>query len=141
LGDLFPAGAFRARYRRPDVIDAVLGAGAGLAGAGGGPRGPLPPVVTILSPAEGAAAGPELKLRVLVRSSVPVTSLRALVDGRPVGRGVVALGPAPAATPDPGAAPGEEQRELSVPLRGGESTVAVLADSAAGTSAPAVLRL
>ena len=96
--DFFPASRFRARFYRPDVISRVLGAldeGNALAQANeiaGRKAAPaklvLPPVVRILSPANGDAfTTPSVQVRFSVRSpsGSPMTAVRARVDGRPAG--------------------------------------------------------
>ncbi|WP_447975442.1 caspase family protein [Nitrospira sp. Kam-Ns4a] len=166
-GDFFPVGQFRSTYYRPDVVAKVLetldeGGAIRAANAESGRKGAavpltqqLPPVVTILAPAAGAAvAGAEVLVRIAIRSpsGEPVTVIKALVDGRPVmvERGVAVLGPA---TQRPGsgqagsgpASAGPEQgegvRELRVPIPERDAEIAILAENRFAVSEPALVRV
>ena len=98
--DFFSASRFRDRFHRPDVVTRVLATldeGVALKQADLA-RGTittqaapivqdLPPVVTILSPAEGATlSGEEASIGYSVRSpsGKPVRAVRVLIDGRPI---------------------------------------------------------
>jgi WD40 repeat protein len=96
--DFFAASQFRNTFYRPDVVQNVLifldedkavalaNEAAKLASTEVDVRSHLPPVVTILSPTEGASfASSDLTLEYAVRSpsGLPVDSVRALIDGRP----------------------------------------------------------
>ena len=147
--DLFPVGQFRAAYYRPDVVSRVLAAGAEQLAlnqadeeAGRKQQQPagvaelLPPVVEIVSPADGAEiAAAELTVRYRVRSpsGEPVTGVRLLIDGRPAdgGRGLKLQ----AAATEGGA------REAQVTLPPGESRVSVIASNRFATSVPATVRV
>lgn len=98
--DFFPASRFRETYHRPDIVQQVLkqwdeGAAIRVANAEAGRKTQvadvarqLPPVVTLLSPADNAEVRvAQVTLRYSVRSAddAPVTAVRALVDGRPAG--------------------------------------------------------
>lgn len=104
----------------------------------------LPPVVAILSPGYGDKFSKNtVSLNVSLRTATdaPVTSVRALVDGRPAAsaRGVSIK--APQSTKQAGIQPGEDVRSISVPVPGRDVEIAVLAENAHGVSAPAVLKL
>lgn len=142
--DFFRVGLLRDVYYRPDVTGRVLftldegrAAEEADAEAGRPPRRPklqqlLPPVVTILDPMEGSLVRQSaVRVRVAVRSpsGADVTSVRALVRGRFVQQRALA-----------GArGVGEHVLEVSVPAE--DSTVAVIAETAGATSAPALLHL
>ena len=97
--DFFPVSRFRSICYRPDVIAGIIkyrdeqkAVMLSDEASGRRHREPaiekmLPPVVTILSPADGdAVSTPEIDLNFALRSpsGEPVNSIRALVDGRPV---------------------------------------------------------
>ena len=96
--DFFPASRFRSTYYRPAVIDRVLttrdeSAAIRLANEESGRsqeaaislRQQLPPVVAILSPADGTqVSGSSVTIQYSARSHESITSLRILVDGRPI---------------------------------------------------------
>ena len=97
--DFFPASRFRDRFHRPDVVARVLESGTEvqavkLADAESGRRKQatdiqtvLPPVVTLVTPAEGQRFGETtLRVRYRVRTTgdAPVTGVKVLVDGRPL---------------------------------------------------------
>jgi hypothetical protein len=125
--DFFAAWHFRDQYRRPEVIDLILDTldeTAALRRVGITPALPqplatspiaasLPPVVTVLEPASGAAISTSpVQLRIDVRSvsGAPVTALRARVDGRPItSRGDAVY------LPEAGAPSRSFYREIAVP--------------------------
>ncbi len=97
--DFFPASRFRSVKYRPDVVSKVLethseAEALRLADADAGRRRQeadiqqlLPPVVTLLSPEDGATfSDTETTIRYSVRSPSiePVTSVKVLIDGRPL---------------------------------------------------------
>lgn len=146
--DFFAASRLRATFFRPDVIAQVLARGdaaaalaaaneeAGRRQAAAAVQGQLPPVVAILSPADGgASSGAEARLALTVRAPVdaPATSLRVRVNGSVVelpGGGKLS----------PGAA--EDARyELRVPVPAQDAEIMVFAENRNGFSTPAVLRL
>lgn len=148
--DFYPLGRLRATHERPEEVAATLrvpGPGPSPAPAPAPAPGPvlreqLPPVTTILEPADGATiAAAQVTVRVAVRvpSGQPVTAVRARVDGRPVARGVVVLGSGPDAPPP--LPDGSTLHTLAVALPAGDCVLSVTAESAAGASAPALLRL
>jgi len=145
--DFFPASRFRDRFYRPDVVKLVLDtldetealrqadAARGVASA---PAAPivqdLPPVVTILTPADGTQLnGAEATIGYTVRSpsGKPVQAVRVLVDG-------VAVPDLHVALPTPAAGDAEARGEVRVPIPAGRSvTVALVADTASRTGEPA----
>ena len=147
--DFFPAGQFRSRFYRPGVVGLVLetadeklalaqavgGAGADRAAAAS-LKDVLPPVVSILSPAEGAAvSGTPVTVRYSLRSpsGEPVTAVRFLVDGRPVSasRGLVVT-----------AVEGRDvPAEAEVAIPAADCTVSVIAENRHASSAEAKVRL
>jgi len=97
--DFFPAGRFRGRFYRPDVIAKVFTTydedkAVVLANEESGRKrieseikDILPPVITILSPFDGSTISKsELTIRYAIRnpSKEPVTKIQVLIDGRPV---------------------------------------------------------
>lgn len=132
--DFFGAARFRDDYHRPDVVTRVLSTldeGRALAQADAARNRPvaaraadplalrtaLPPVATILSPAEGDAvpAGKAVVLAVRLRSpsGQPIARVQVLVDGR-LQSGAEAGPPRPLPASDPGEA--LEEREIRVDL-------------------------
>jgi hypothetical protein len=101
--DFFPISRFRANYYRPDVVAKILetldeGEAIRLSNEESGRRKGeisvakiLPPVVSILSPKDGSETSTkeiEVKFEVRSPSGEPVTNVKVLVDGRPIGRGL-----------------------------------------------------
>ena len=101
--DFFPISRFRATYYRPDVVAKVLETldepeAIKLANKESSKKVQevpvakiLPPVVSILSPKDGSETSAkeiEVKFEVRSPSGEPVTNVRVLVDGRPIGRGL-----------------------------------------------------
>ncbi len=151
-GDFFPVGQFRDRFYRPDVVTRVLDTldesealkqADGARGAPAHPAAPLlqdlPPVIAILSPADGSTvAGAEATIAYSVRSpsGTALRPVRVLIDGRP----------APAARglgrSDPGPDAGETRGEITVAVPAGKGIeVALLAETATRVSEPARVRL
>lgn len=144
--DFFPVSQFRDTYYRPDVIARVLQTGdesraLQLANEEAGRKlqqldlaRQLPPVVEIISPADGAAvSSSEVTVRFSVRSpsGEPVTNVKALVDGRPAG--------ARQLVQEEAAASGEREIKVSVPAR--DAVVSVIAENRFAASTPANVRL
>jgi hypothetical protein len=144
--DFFPASRFRATRYRPDVIARILEtqdeAGAiSLADEASGRKREqqaletlLPPVVTILSPDDGATvSSPDVTLSFSVRSPSgdPVTAIRALVDGRPVStrRGIAIKGK------------DESQQEIQVTIPERDAEVSIIAENRNAASEPSTIRL
>jgi len=101
--DFFPISRFRAAYYRPDVVAKTLetldeAEAIRIANEESGKKSKevsvakiLPPVVSILSPKDGSEVSDkeiEVKFEVRSPSGEPVTNVRVLVDGRPIGRGL-----------------------------------------------------
>jgi len=145
--DFYPAWQFRDRFRKPEVIDFILETldeaealrRAGIRVEAQRPpeiqREELPPVVTILDPADVAEVStPTIKVRVNVRSpsGKPVTRVWAQVDGQPLESRAAEFAPDPQA-PSPG---NDFLRTLEVPLPPGDHIVEVIAEVAGRASTP-----
>jgi len=139
--DFFPASRFRSAYYRPDVIDRVLktlneaeairlaNEASGRKPAAVSVRESLPPVVTIISPSDGAeVASPSVTLKYAIRCQEPATALKVLVDGRPV------------AAHDTGQ-PVKESGEISIAIPPRDCEVSVIAQNQFAAGAPATIRL
>jgi hypothetical protein len=148
--DFYPASRFRADYYRPGVFATVFSAHQTEAGnqvassrqesVGQQPQEPLvrrlPPVVTIVSPDEGGIAATSkviVRYRVRTPSGEPVTNVRALVDGRPMGT------PRKLMLQGVGSTDGDSEIEVTIPER--DCEVAVIAENRYATSEPARIRL
>ncbi len=144
--DFFAAGRFRNVYYRPDVIALVLDAldekeALRLADEATGRKKQqttvariLPPIVQILTPAEGAGIkNSTLTVRYQVRtpSGEPVTGVKALVDGRPVAarRGL-------ALKPKEG-----EVQELAIDVLAADCEITIIAENRYAASDPATVRV
>ena len=138
----FAASRFRSAFYRPDVIDRVMatldeGEAVRLANTESGRkevavasvRDKLPPVVTILSPQDGTevSASP-VTVRYSATSQDPITSVRVLVDGRPVSM-------------DGEAKTVQASGDLAVPIPAKDCDVSVMAENRFAVSDPATLRL
>ena len=140
-GDFFPVSRFRSTYFRPDVIDRVLvtlneAEAIRLANEESG-RKPavlsvsekLPPVLTILSPADGTeVAVTSVTMRYAVRSQEAVTALKVLVDGRPVAR-------------EGAEKPVEKSGDITVAIPQRNCEVSLIAQNPMSASEPATIRL
>ena len=146
--DFFPVGQFRSTYHRPDVVARVLQAGdervalqqaneaAGRKQQESTVAQQLPPVVEIISPSDSSeVSSTEIAVRFRVRtpSGEPVTSVKALVDGRPMGARQLVR---EAATSD---ADGMRELRVTVPER--DSEIAVIAENRFTSSVPATVRV
>jgi WD40 repeat protein len=143
--DFFPASQFRATYYRPDVVAQLLTTGdearaLELANAAAGRTSTvsiaeqLPPVVEIVSPADRAeVSATPVAVRFTVRtpSGEPVTTIRALVDGRPA-EGVLQPGEGVSAN-------GAREMRVTIPER--DSEIAIIAENHYAASVPATVRL
>ncbi len=144
--DFFPASRFRSTYYRPDVIARVMETqdekeAVRLANEESGRKRQdqamekiLPPVVTILSPADGSTVSTsEITLSFDIRSpsGEPVTSIRALVDGRPAStqRGVSIK------------AKGEATQQIRVTIPDRNVEVSIIAENRYAASEPSTIRL
>jgi WD40 repeat protein len=102
VADFFPVSRFRSTYYRPDVVAKILetldeGESIRLTNEESGRKGQevsiakiLPPVVSILSPKNGSEVSTkeiEVKFEIRSHSAEPVTNVKILMDGRPIGRG------------------------------------------------------
>jgi WD40 repeat protein len=137
--DFFSAWHFRERFYKPEVIDLILEAGvlAQAKGAVAVRREELPPVVTILDPADGAdVTAPTLKIRVNVRSpsGKPITRVWAKVDGQAIESRAAEYVPADSPSSD---STRDFERSLEVPLPPGDHIIEALADVAGRVSTPA----
>jgi WD40 repeat protein len=145
--DFFPASKFQATYYRPDVLAKVLvtldeGQALRLANEESGRKRQqvnitqmLPPVVTIISPADGASVSrSEVTVRFSLRapSGEPITNIRAMVDGRPVAqdRGIRLVGK------ELGSA-----RELRIRVPEQDCEISIIAENRYSASVPATVRI
>ena len=143
--DFYPAARFRSTYYRPDVVNLVLttlddrralasaNSQAGRRQDFGSILDKLPPTVVITSPDQGSVFSTgtlSLHYRLKAPDDAPVTSVRALVDGRPIqgARGLNVV-----------AAPNADQIELNLPSR--DCTVSLIAENKNGPSEAASVRL
>jgi len=138
----FSASRFRSAFYRPDVIDRVMatldeGEAVQLANkesgrkevAAASVRDKLPPVVTIVSPQDGTeVSGFPVTVRYSAASQEPVTSVRVLVDGRPV-------------TIEGAAKSVQASGDLTVPIPSKDCDVSVIAENRFAVSDPATIRL
>jgi WD40 repeat protein len=144
-GDFFPISRFRQQFYRPDVVAKVLETldekkAVKLADTEAGRQtretavvSVLPPVVTILSPQEGAAiATQEVTVKYLVRSPSGdrIESIEARVNGNPAKTEAGLNLPA-----------AESTRTVRLSLREKDNTIAVIAENRHGESAPAFVRV
>jgi hypothetical protein len=152
--DFFPTSRFRAAAYRPDVVSRTLEtADEPLAlklaneesGRGRTPLNvaeALPPVVRILSPADGAeTSSTRVTLRFAVRSPTPepVSTIKVLVDGRPVSaeRGLRIM---PKRSEEVAIAD-SEVREVDVLIPQRDSEVSIIAENRYAASESASIRL
>jgi WD40 repeat protein len=149
--DFFSAGRFRDTYHRPDVVERILGTldeAAALAQANAArPAAPppplpdlaehLPPLVTILAPADGDPVGEGetlVKIEIRSPSNAPLMAVRVLADGRPL--------PSPHGTLSLKGRALPVCETLRLPLPPAGVDLAVLATTAGGAiSDPALVRL
>ena len=144
--DFFPVSRFREQYYRPNVVSKVLevadeAKALALANEALGRQAKpkplvesLPPVVEIVSPADGVAlkASPvALRFRVRAPANAPATGLRVRVNGQ----AVVAPGIAEALR-QPG-----EVKQVAIPVPERDSEIALFAENANAVSTAAVLRI
>ena len=161
--DFFPASRFRDTYARADIVERVLdtldeGEAVRLANAARPQKAEpaplleqLPPVLSILAPADGANVSGEVRIDYLLRSpsGLEVDAVEALIDGRPAAQ---ARGLAPAdqlrqclvATHGNGRVEGALQGcrgSITVSLPPGRSEVGLVARAGARSSEIATVRL
>lgn len=142
--DFFPVSRFRSTYYRPDVVAKTLELGdekialaaadreSGRATQDVSLEKVLPPVVSVMHPADGAEVRErEIDVRFILRSPSgdPITGIRVLVDGRPVQRirGV--------------AAQSEELRNIAVTIPEKDSEISVLASNKNAISEPSTVHV
>lgn len=147
--DFFPGSRFRSTFFRPDVLGQLVikadgemalqaaSAEAGRTNEAARIESRLPPVVSVMSPADGEKiSSSEVKVRISVRvpGDAPAVSLRVRVNGKIVdlaetgkisGKGERA----------------EQEHVLRVPVPEQDAEVMVFAENKHGFSTPAVLRL
>jgi WD40 repeat protein len=145
--DFFPVSKFKSTYYRPDVIARVLdaldeGQVVRLADAESGRKRQdlaitqmLPPVVSIISPLDGTPVSmPEIAVKFSIRtpSGEPVTTVKALVDGRPVSadRGIKVTGQQEG-----------DLREMRISIPEQDCEVSILAENRYSASEPATVRI
>jgi WD40 repeat protein len=145
--DFFPASQFRNVYYRPDVISKVLKVGdeqEALRLANKEAQRPqqtssvaelLPPVVELISPGDGetiSAKEVTARFRVRTPSGEPITSIRVLIDGRPinVSRELVQQG-----------SESNDLREIRFNIPQRDSEVSIIAANRYAESVPVTVRL
>jgi WD40 repeat protein len=144
--EFFPISRFRAAYYRPDVVAKVLekldeGEAIRLSNEESGRKKAeisvvkiLPPVVSILSPKDGSETSAkeiEVKFEVRSPSGEPVTHVRVLVDGRPIGKGL--------AIKDIQKEQGIHSTKVSIPEKDAE--ISIIAENRNAASEPATVSL
>ena len=144
--DFFPISRFRTAYYRPDVVAKVLetldeSEAIKLANKESTKKVQevpiakiLPPVVSILFPKDGSEVSSkeiEVKFEVRSPSGEPVTNVRVLVDGRPIGRGLEIK----EIQKDQGL------RSARVPILEKDSEVSIIAENKYAASEPATVKL
>ncbi len=144
--DFFPVGQFRSTYYRPDVVAKILETGdegkaifaanevSGRKTRGGSVAQMLPPVVEIVSPADGSdVTTSNISVRYVVRSASgePLTDVKVLVDGRPASA-------ARGAEPAP---PTGDALEAKVRIPPHDTEVSVIAINRFAASTPATVHL
>lgn len=145
--DFFPASQFRNVYYRPDIISKVLKVGdeqEALRLANKEAQRPqqtasvaelLPPVVEIISPRDGetiSAKEVTARFRVRLPSGEPVTSIKVLIDGRPinVSRELVQQG-----------SESDDLREIRFTMPQRDSEVSIIVANRYAESVPVTVRL
>jgi WD40 repeat protein len=144
--DFFPAARFRSTFFRPDVVAEVLQTldeAKALRRADAAAQRTqqtvevakrLPPVIQVRVPQDGTTVStPTIAVRFSVRtpSGEPVTTIKGLVDGRPIiqTRGLQIVGKEDAI------------QEIQIPLPQRDSEVAIIAENRYAASEPATVRL
>lgn len=160
--DFFPVNVFRERFYRPKLVETVLTtldesdavAAANVKGsrsiAGVQVTDSLPPIVNILSPADGDAFSENsVAIHYMVRnpSGADVKRIQILVDGRPLGgmRGLKRINSIAAANAGAGetnqADVSEELKTMAIPLPARDVSVTVVAENQFGASPPRTIKL
>jgi len=145
--DFFPANRFRDKFNRPDIVKLILttldeDAAISRANAEANRSQEdqdilkvLPPVINIVSPAEGQGFGrPTIDVKYTVRSpsGLAVRRIRALVDGRPIeveARGLEGIRGA------------DTELTLTMPVPPRDATIALIAETDDTASEPAEVKL
>jgi WD40 repeat protein len=148
--DFFPAGRFRDRFYRPDIIAKIFTTydedkAIALANEESGKKIQettdikkiLPPVVTIISPQENEPVKTkEITVRYIIRTpnEEPITSVKFLIDGRPVSqqRGI-------GLKTQPGSS--EEIREATLTIPQRDCEISIIAENKYSASEPATVRV
>jgi WD40 repeat protein len=145
-GYFFPVARFRALFLRPDVVAEVLqtldeaeamrraDAAAQRTQQTAEITKQLPPVIQVRTPQDGAMVStPTVTVRFSVRtpSGEPVTTIKGLVDGRPIiqTQGLQMVGKE------------DEIQEMQIPLPQSDSEVAIIAENRYAASEPATVKL
>jgi len=144
--DFFPVSRFRGTYYRPDVIAKTLetldeAEAIKFANKESGKKVeevPIakiyPPVVSILSPKDGSeVSDKEIEVKFSIRnlSEEPVTKVKVLVDGRPLGRGL-AIKPAQK---------NQDIRTAKVTIPEKDTEISIIAENKYAASEPATVKL
>lgn len=144
--DFFPVAQFRDSYYRPDVVAKILELGdervaVQAANEQSGRRSQvsvaeqLPPVVEIISPAEGAtvtSTNLTARYRVRTPSGEAVTAIKVLVNGRPLGDRAIGVKPVVGS---------EQTSEIAITIPQRDSEVAIIAENRYTASVPASVHI
>ena len=144
--DFFPVSRFRTAYYRPDVVAKVLetldeAEAIRIANLESGRKKEevsvakrLPPVVSILSPRDGSEVSDreiEVKFSIRTHSAEPVTGVRLLINGRPIGRDLAIKE----------AQKGQDIQTAKVPIPEKDAEVSIIAENRYAASEPATVSL
>ena len=144
--DFFPISRFRRDYYRPDVVAKTLetldeAEAIRIANEESGKKSKevsvatiLPPVVSILSPKDGSeVSSKEIEVRFEIRSpsGEPVTNVRVLLDGRPIGRGLAIKE----------VEKGQGIQTTKVPIPEKDTQISIIAENRHAASEPATVSL
>ena len=144
--DFFPISRFRATYYRPDVVAKIFittdeSEAIRFANDESGRKAQevslnrmLPPVVNIISPADGVAvSSTDITVRFAIRtpSGEPVTGIKVLLDGRPAEtqRGVAIV------------PKGEDIRDIKVAVPEKDSEISIIAENKYSASEPVSIKI
>lgn len=142
--EFYPISRFREAFYRPDVIEKALASTTeelAVVAANTNKKvkplvaveDQLPPSIAILSPDDGASLSSDsvtVRFQVSTPSGSPVTSVRALVDGRAPGKDLVRVLEAAG-----------EERSLTVSIPRRDCTITLLAENKNAISSPASIRV
>jgi hypothetical protein len=144
--DFYHISRFRSTYYRPDVVEKTLetldeSEAIRLANLESGKKAPevpvaqiLPPVVNILSPKDGSGVAEkevEVKFSLIGHSQEPVTKVRVLMDGRPIGKDLT----------EKEIQKGQEAQSTRIPMPEKDSEITIIAENKYASSEPATVRL